>query len=202
MDFRKGEMADCVCNHGTSGLWYNANDPIRKEISMSLDGENLIRTEDYPTYDTRFSLEPALYFAFRDVRYPVPTEDGIFPEHVVAFYEIIVADRRPYCCRLDGKPLTVPPRDILVIKPWQKHSDIFQQDNGFYAVHFQIYSRQGKAVPFFAAGVTVEQQVIRHDENGHVQNLLEFLLRENKYTGNKDFLIQKYLFQADRKSVV
>ena len=104
-----------------------------------------------------WALRPS-FIDFHRLRVTGPYE---YPLHQHSSYEVIVVEKGPYACLLNGEELTLPPGHLLVIKPGDWHQDHLRRGQRHYVLHFSL---GGEAAPgaapvdFFAAGIRPAQQ--------------------------------------------
>ncbi|HVU25161.1 MAG TPA: AraC family transcriptional regulator [Opitutus sp.] len=101
--------------------------------------------------------------------------DYEYPGHVHSNYELILVERGPYRCTLNGAELQVENGRVLVIKPGDHHQDHLRDGQRHYVLHFRLVSdaRGANTVELFSPRVTPLQQVCR---GNHARDAL--LLRE------------------------
>ena len=64
--------------------------------------------------------------------------DYEYPAHRHANYELILVERGPYRCRLNGAELTLSNGQILVVKPGDTHADHLRDGQLHYVLHFRL----------------------------------------------------------------
>jgi AraC-like DNA-binding protein len=61
-----------------------------------------------------------------------------YPRHQHTNYELILVERGPYRCELNGTELTVANGQVLVIKPGDWHQDHLRHGQRHYVLHFRL----------------------------------------------------------------
>jgi AraC-like DNA-binding protein len=64
--------------------------------------------------------------------------DYEYPRHQHTNYEVILIDRGPYRCELNGEQLTLERGQVLVIKPGDWHQDHLRDGQRHYVLHFRL----------------------------------------------------------------
>ena len=64
--------------------------------------------------------------------------DYEYPRHQHTNYEVILIDRGPYRCELNGEELTLEKGQVLVIKPGDWHQDHLRDGQRHYVLHFRL----------------------------------------------------------------
>jgi AraC family transcriptional activator of pobA len=64
--------------------------------------------------------------------------DFEYPRHQHTNYEVILVDRGPYRCGLNGEELTLDGGQVLVIKPGDWHQDHLHDGQRHYVLHFRL----------------------------------------------------------------
>jgi AraC-like DNA-binding protein len=84
-----------------------------------------------------------------------------YPRHQHTNYEVILVDRGPYRCELNGAELTLLAGQVLVVKPGDWHQDHLRDSQRHHVLHFRL----GPAAPgeppmhLFRAGVRPARQI-------------------------------------------
>jgi AraC-like DNA-binding protein len=83
-----------------------------------------------------------------------------YPRHQHTNYEVILIERGPYRCEVNGTELTLKRGQALVIKPGDWHQDHLRHGQRHYVLHFRILGAEaGKpGLPLFRAGVEARDQ--------------------------------------------
>jgi AraC-like DNA-binding protein len=91
--------------------------------------------------------------------------DYEYPRHQHTNYEVILVDRGPYRCELNGEQIIVPDGNVLVIKPGDWHQDHLHDGQRHFVVHFRLLGATpgDSATPLLRDGVTPAEQVGRGD---------------------------------------
>lgn len=98
--------------------------------------------------------------------------DYEYPKHQHAQYEVILVERGPYRCSLNGCELEIAAGGGLVIKPGDWHQDHLRDGQRHYVLHFRLESAlEGVAPPrLFRDDIAPEAQTLRApDPQSHVQ---------------------------------
>jgi hypothetical protein len=69
--------------------------------------------------------------------------DYEYPRHQHMNYEVILVDRGPYRCELNGEELTLLAGQVLVVKPGDWHQDHLRDGQRHHVLHFRL----GAAAP-------------------------------------------------------
>jgi AraC-like DNA-binding protein len=103
--------------------------------------------------------------------------DYLFPRHQHFNYQLIFAVRGTYRCTLNDQPLTLKPRDILIVKPGDWHEDYGRKGDCYHAANFDLAgtSRLPSVDIVFGAGTTPQQQVLR-GPNREIHAIVERML--------------------------
>ncbi len=102
-----------------------------------------------------------------------------YPRHQHGNYELILVERGPYRCELNGAELELAMGALLVVKPGDWHADHFRAGQRHYVLHFRLLPAEaaGLSPRLFHERVRAEEQVIR-GEHGENAVFLEELRRE------------------------
>jgi AraC family transcriptional activator of pobA len=113
-----------------------------------------------------------------------------YPEHRHANYELILVERGPYRCRLNGMELALARGQILVVKPGDMHLDHLRHGQVHYVVHFRL-----PAVELFRAEAPPRMQICR---TNHVRDVLFMreLRRESAQGAAHAAAVQDSLLEA------
>lgn len=84
-----------------------------------------------------------------------------YPRHQHTNYEVILIDRGPYRCELNGEELALLSGQVLVVKPGDWHQDHLRDGQRHHVVHFRLgASAPGEpAIPLFRDGVKPAEQI-------------------------------------------
>lgn len=88
--------------------------------------------------------------------------DREYPLHQHASYEVILVDRGPYACALNGVELVVQSHEVLVIKPGDWHQDHLRRGQRHVVLHFVLGDGAGPgatAVSLFEEGIPPSSQI-------------------------------------------
>lgn len=87
----------------------------------------------------------------------------VYPRHQHLDYQLILAQRGSYRCRLNGATIKLAPRDVLIVKRGDWHEDICARGLRYLAVNFDLAGNDnGRAEDIlFNPDVTAEEQIIR-----------------------------------------
>jgi AraC-like DNA-binding protein len=123
--------------------------------------------------------------------------DHEYPGHRHANYELILIDRGPYRCALNGAELVLRSGQILVIKPGDFHQDHLRDGQRHYVVHFRLVAdgHGATAVPLFRPRVSPAMQICRGD-HAREAVLLRELQREAEQQAAHGPAIQDCLLEA------
>lgn len=61
-----------------------------------------------------------------------------YPIHQHENYEVILVDRGPYRCFLNGEEITIGKHEVLIIKPGDQHGDHLENGQRHYVLHFLL----------------------------------------------------------------
>ncbi|MDQ8205591.1 AraC family transcriptional regulator [Pelagicoccus sp. SDUM812003] len=102
-----------------------------------------------------------------------------YPRHEHINYELILVERGPYRCELNGAELTLENGSLLIVKPGDWHADHFRAGQRHYVLHFRILPAEtgGIEPSLFREGVSPTDQMILGN-HGHNALLIEELRRE------------------------
>ncbi|MCH2207628.1 MAG: AraC family transcriptional regulator [Lentisphaerales bacterium] len=103
---------------------------------MKINKEKMFRS-------TSGSLPMRIRPVFEDFHRLTVNEDCDYPEHKHSKYELIVVDRGPYRCTLNGELILLKFGEFLIIKPGDVHQDHFRCGQDHYVLHFGLSSAQG-----------------------------------------------------------
>lgn len=119
-----------------------------------------------------------------------------YPRHRHTTYELILVERGPYRCELNGIQLSVKPGEVLVIQPGDWHQDHLQNGQRHYVVHFRLQGpRKAEPVLLFRSGTTPELQVSRAN-HGSDAWLIEEIRRESEQGAAHAPSVQDCLLEA------
>jgi AraC-like DNA-binding protein len=84
-----------------------------------------------------------------------------YPRHQHTNYEVIMVERGPYCCELNGIELTLNQGQVLLIKPGDWHQDHLHNGQRHYVLHFRLASTETglAAASLFSNSVSPNGQV-------------------------------------------
>jgi AraC family transcriptional regulator of arabinose operon len=120
-----------------------------------------------------------------------------YPRHQHTNYEVILVERGPYRCELNGTELVLKHGQVLVIKPGDWHQDHLRHGQRHYVLHFRILEAESgkRGLPLFRPGVTAAEQVCGGDYSGEAWVLGE-LRREALAGGPYAGAVQDSLLEA------
>jgi AraC-like DNA-binding protein len=81
-----------------------------------------------------------------------------YPSHQHANYEVILVDRGPYRCSLNGEKIELGKNEVLVIKPGDRHCDHLHDGQCHYVLHFEL-THPVAPIRLFAENVMAGDQV-------------------------------------------
>lgn len=103
-----------------------------------------------------------------------------YPAHQHTNYELILVERGPYRCTLNGCEISLENGQLLVIKPGDWHQDHLRDGQRHYVVHFRLPAADKvPAIMLFAPDLAPLLQVSRGNHL-HDINLIEELRRETE----------------------
>jgi AraC-like DNA-binding protein len=123
--------------------------------------------------------------------------DYEYPRHQHMNYEVILVDRGPYRCELNGEELTLLAGQVLVVKPGDWHQDHLRDGQRHHVLHFRL----GAAAPgepamaLFRDGVKPAGQICTGNYS-HDRLFLRELQRETEAAGNYAPAIQDSLLEV------
>ncbi len=122
-----------------------------------------------------------------------------YPRHTHSNYEIILVDRGPYHCELNGSELTLTQGEILLIKPGDWHQDHLRNGQKHYVIHFHLAEHNpiGLGATLFSPGIEPASQVVRGDHLGNailVRELQKEALGGENYGGAVQDCLLEALF--------
>jgi len=163
---------------------------MHKPDSMSLHKERFRRPQQS---EVRARLRP-VFDDFHLLRMEGASE---YPRHQHTNYEVILVERGPYRCELNGAELTLVDGQTLVIKPGDLHQDHLVDGQRHYVLHFRVLDPEtGKpGMPLFRPGVTAPEQLCRGDYANETWFLAE-LRREAEAAGAYAGAVQDSLLEA------
>jgi AraC-like DNA-binding protein len=120
-----------------------------------------------------------------------------YPRHQHMNYEVILVDRGPYRCELNGEDLTVLAGQVLLVKPGDWHQDHLRDGQRHHVLHFRLGpSAPGEPVlNLFRDGVPPAWQICRGNY-ARDRLFLRELQREAEARGNYAPAIQDSLLEA------
>ena len=119
--------------------------------------------------------------------------DYEYPRHQHTNYELILVDRGPYRCELNGVDLTLAKGQVLVIKPGDWHQDHLRQGQRHFVLHFRIPDLQ--SVGLFRSDTAPALQIARGDHDRDALFMRE-LRRETELDAAYAPAIQDSLLEA------
>jgi AraC-like DNA-binding protein len=119
--------------------------------------------------------------------------DYEYPRHQHTNYELILVERGPYRCELNGIELSLANGQVLVIKPGDWHQDHLRHGQRHYVLHFRVPDLQ--SVGLFRSDIAPGLQIGRGD---HVPDalFLRELRRETEMAATYAPAIQDSLLEA------
>jgi AraC-like DNA-binding protein len=123
--------------------------------------------------------------------------DYEYPRHQHTNYEVILVDRGPYRCELNGAQLALASGQVLVIKPGDWHQDHLRDGQRHYVIHFRLLGAMpGESpVPLFRERSRPEEQVC-HGNYSREKFFLRELRREAEEKAPHGPAIQDSLLEA------
>jgi AraC-like DNA-binding protein len=123
--------------------------------------------------------------------------DYEYPRHRHANYEVILVDRGPYRCELNGDQLTLVDGQVLVIKPGDWHQDHLRDGQRHYVLHFRLVGATAgqPPTPLFRSGVNPAAQLCQGDYSREAFFMRE-LRREAEEEAKHSPAVQDSLLEA------
>ena len=123
--------------------------------------------------------------------------DYEYPRHRHTNYEVILIDRGPYRCELNGAQLTLRHGQVLVIKPGDWHQDHLRDGQRHYVLHFRLIGPfSGEpATPLFQTEARPVEQICEGDY-AHETFFMRELRREANDATVHSAAIQDCLLEA------
>jgi AraC-like DNA-binding protein len=120
-----------------------------------------------------------------------------YPRHQHTNYEVILIDRGPYRCELNGEELALRSGQVLVVKPGDWHQDHLRDGQRHHVVHFRLGAAvPGEpATPLFCNGVKPSEQMCTGNQ-AHARSFLRELQREAEAPAAYGPAIQDSLLEA------
>lgn len=119
--------------------------------------------------------------------------DYEYPRHQHTNYELILVDRGPYRCELNGNELTLAKGQVLVIKPGDWHQDHLRTGQRHYVLHFRVPNLQ--SVGLFRSDISPALQIARGDHDRDALFMRE-LRRETELDAAYAPAVQDSLLEA------
>jgi AraC-like DNA-binding protein len=120
-----------------------------------------------------------------------------YPKHQHMNYEVILVDRGPYRCELNGEQLCLVSGEVLVVKPGDWHQDHLRDGQRHHVLHFRLgAAAPGEPVlPLFRDGVKPAEQMCTGNYS-HDRLFLRELQREAEASQAYAPAIQDSLLEA------
>ncbi|HXQ79853.1 MAG TPA: AraC family transcriptional regulator [Opitutaceae bacterium] len=120
-----------------------------------------------------------------------------YPRHQHTNYEVILIERGPYRCELNGTELTLVDGQTLIIKPGDVHQDHLGDGQRHYVLHFRLLDPETgtPGMALFRPDVCAGEQVCRGDCASETWFLAE-LRREAEEGGDYAGAVQDSLMEA------
>jgi AraC-like DNA-binding protein len=120
-----------------------------------------------------------------------------YPRHQHTNYEVILVDRGPYRCELNGEQLALVSGQVLVVKPGDWHQDHLRDGQRHHVLHFRLAAATPgePAVLLFRDGVKPAEQICSGNY-AHDRLFLRELQREAEVSGAYAPAIQDSLLEA------
>jgi AraC-like DNA-binding protein len=102
---------------------------------------------------------------FEDFHLLTMEGDYEYPRHRHTNYEVILVDRGPYRCEINGDELTLVDGQVLVLKPGDWHQDHLRDGQRHYVLHFRLIGTMAgePATPLFRDDVRPSAQLCQGD---------------------------------------
>jgi len=104
---------------------------VRIEEQLGMRKERYFRDSNHPT----LSVQPQ-FLSFHRL---IMKEDYEYPEHRHSRYELILVDKGPYRCTLNGRELKIEKGQALMVQPDDIHQDHLRKGQRHYVVHFSLH---------------------------------------------------------------
>jgi AraC-like DNA-binding protein len=123
--------------------------------------------------------------------------DYEYPRHRHTNYEVILVDRGPYRCELNGEQLTLVDGQVLVLKPGDWHQDHLRDGQRHYVLHFRLVGALAgePATPLFRDEVRPSGQLCQGDYSRNAFFMRE-LRREAEEGARHSPAVQDSLLEA------
>lgn len=128
-----------------------------------------------------------------------------YPVHQHANYEVILVDRGPYSCSLNGTEITLGSNEVLVIKPGDRHCDHLRHGQRHYVLHFLLADglhHPTASVSLFNDGVESRGQICRElmpNAAATFQTLEEEAKQSDCYSaGIQDAMLEAFFWRMVR----
>jgi len=164
--------------------------PSRRSAVMAVIKERFRRPEQV---ETGVRVHP-VFDDFHRLRMQGSYE---YPAHTHSNYELILVERGPYRCVLNGTELTIAAGQILVIKPGDRHQDHLRSGQRHYVIHFRLVSDAygTNAVALFKPGIAPALQICPANHTRDVLFVRE-LKRETELKAAYAPVVQDCLLEA------
>ena len=116
-----------------------------------------------------------------------------YPRHQHTNYELVLVERGPYRCSLNGVQLAMENGQVLVIKPGDWHQDHLRDGQQHYVLHFRLPARD--RAELFKPDVAPAMQVARGN-HFHETLFLRELRSEAEQAGAYAAAVQDSLLEA------
>ena len=136
---------------------------------------------------------------FEDFHFLTVQGNFVYPLHQHGNYEVILVEKGPYRCDLNGQPLELQDGEMLVVKPGDWHSDRFREGQRHYVLHFRMEAEapSGRVPCLFRKEVEGRDQIVL-GEHGYNAVLLDELRREalgvQRFAGSVQDALLEVLF--------
>jgi AraC-like DNA-binding protein len=120
-----------------------------------------------------------------------------YPRHQHTNYEVILVERGPYRCELNGTELVLKRGQVLVIKPGDWHQDHLRDGQRHYVLHFRLLDAEpgARGVTLFRPGAAAADQICGGDYSNEAW-VLGQLRREALAGGRYAAAVQDSLLEA------
>jgi AraC-like DNA-binding protein/uncharacterized protein YjlB len=111
-----------------------------------------------------------------------------YPRHQHTNYEVILVERGPYRCELNGSELVLKRGQVLIIKPGDWHQDHLRDGQRHYVLHFRLLGAEpgARGVTLFRPGVAAADQICGGEYSSEawvLGQLRREALAEGRYAG-------------------
>lgn len=113
-----------------------------------------------------------------------------YPEHIHNNYEVIIVEKGPYYCSLNGDDVEVDNKSFLLIKPGDKHQDHLYNDQSHFVLHFNLQVSDGlklSNLELITSGIEPKEQVLSIGDGWYPLDF--FYSMKNNYKENDPYVL-------------